>query len=1054
MTRQLTPQSSLDNLKREAKRWLKALRAGDPDARARLQRALSTVSPEPSLRDVQHALAREHGFPGWTALTSALEDLLATAEGTNARDAAITALLAAAGKGDAAHVADVLDKHPDIINERGTLVGHTGLRTALHFGVRHADVVAELLTRGADPNIRDEGDDAMPLHFAAEQGRLDIVKLLIEHGADPVGDGTMHELNALGWATCFAEVHRDVAEYLLAHGARHTIHTAVALGDVDEIREIASRSRVELERPMDRTNHRRRPLHLAVVKKRPESLATLLDLGADTEAFDVAGLSPLDQAALDGQPELVRLLIDHGAELRLPSALALGRTDDIERVLRDDPDALKPSNRFERLIVRAAERGSANVIETLIRYGASVDVRDDPDSSVDQTGSYTALHAAAFYGNADAVAVLLKHGANPNLRDTRYCATPAGWAEYAGHTAIRDRILEEHVDPFQAIQFERPENIASIVQRDPWQLNKRFSQYATCEARPDQRYPEPWQTPLAWAVTSGKINAVRALLAQGADLIVAPDGRRLREIAAASGHDEIARLLTDHERVLETQAGRLRLFFKNACPDHDIRGVSAHVTAINTAERLFRHHPEIADEGFYSAVVCGNVARVERDLRANPALATERGGPKNWEPLLYLCFTRLRIDAARENAVDIARLLLDHGADPNAYFMAGDSRYTPLVGVIGEGEESRPPHPRRDELTALLLERGAEPYDIQVFYDIHFQGDALWYLKLAYEQSVKLGRRADWDDPEWRMMDIGAYGHGARYLLSMSLHNDNVELAEWLLEHGASPNAAPPRGSRGWRAPQISIYEEAVRLGATRVAAMLLRYGAAPTAIALTDEEKLKAAAFALDRARAREIAEAHPGLLRSTKVVFEAVRSDRDDVVAFLLDLGVPLEVEDRQRTRPLHEAAYHNATKVGRLLIERGAEIDPVELHWSNTPLDFAVYARHQAMIDLLAPVSRDVGNLVFMGKVERLRELLAENPALARMKWSDGSTPLMWLPDDETRAIEIVELFRANGAELGATDSRGLTAADHAARRGMEEVARVLATIRTESETAEYG
>ena len=1039
MNRQLTPQSSLENLKREAKRWLKALRAGDRDARARLERSLSTALPKPTLRDVQHALAREHGLPGWSALTRALEDL--HLQRGVSRDDAVAALLAAADEGDAARVAAILDRHPDIVNERGILAGHTGLRTALHFGVRHAAVVASLLERGADPNIRDEGDDAMPLHFAAELGRLDIVRLLVEHGADPVGEGTMHELNVLGWATCFAEVHREVAHYLLAHGAKHTIHTAVAMGDAAAIRDLVSRSRAELERPMDRTNHRRRPLHLAVTTKQPQSLATLLELGADTEALDAAGLSPLDQAALDGQQELVRLLLEHGATLRLPSALALERTDDIDRLLRSDPDALKPGNRFERLIVRAAERAPADVIETLIRHGAFVDVLDDPDVSVDQTGSYTALHAAAFNGNARVVDVLLKHNANPNLRDTRYCATPAGWADHAGHSEIRDRILSEHVDPFQAIQFDRPEKIAVIVQRNPWQLNKPFSQYATCEARPNQRYPEPWQTPLAWAVASGKLAAVRALLEQGADLVVAPDGRRLNEIATSNGHDEIARLLTEYDRVHETHAGLVRRFFESACPDHGVRGVSAHVTAINTAERLLRSHPEIAHDSFYSAVVCADVARVERDLRERPAVANEKGGPKNWEPLLYLCFTRLRLDAARENAVDIARLLLDHGADPNAYFMAGDSRYTPLVGVIGEGEESRPPHPRRDELTALLLERGAEPYDVQVFYNIHFRGHALWYVKLAYEQSLKRGRRADWDDPEWRMMDIGAYGHGARYLLSMALHNDDVELAQWLLEHGASPNASPPRGARGWKAPQVSLYEEAARLGASRVAELLVRYGAAPTPIHLTPEEELRTAAYALDRERARTIVQQHPEYLRSTRLIFDAVQRDRDDVVAFLLDLGIPIEVEDKKRTRPLHEAAYHNAMKVAKLLIARGAEIDPVELNWQNTPLDFAVYSRHQPMIDLLATVSRDIGNLVFMGKVDRLRELLAEDPALARTKWSDGSTPLMWLPDDEQRAMEIVELFQAHGADLGARDSRGLTAADCAARRGMDDVARVI-------------
>jgi hypothetical protein len=68
MPRQLTPRSTLENLKREAKRWLKALRANVEEARARLERALPNAPAVPTLRDVQHALALEHGLPGWTAL--------------------------------------------------------------------------------------------------------------------------------------------------------------------------------------------------------------------------------------------------------------------------------------------------------------------------------------------------------------------------------------------------------------------------------------------------------------------------------------------------------------------------------------------------------------------------------------------------------------------------------------------------------------------------------------------------------------------------------------------------------------------------------------------------------------------------------------------------------------------------------------------------------------------------------------------------------------------------------------------------------------------------
>ncbi|MDP9279661.1 MAG: hypothetical protein M3P00_09605, partial [Gemmatimonadota bacterium] len=66
MPRQITPRTTLENLKREAKRWLKALRANVADARARLRRVLPNAPEVPTLREVQHALALEHGLPGWT----------------------------------------------------------------------------------------------------------------------------------------------------------------------------------------------------------------------------------------------------------------------------------------------------------------------------------------------------------------------------------------------------------------------------------------------------------------------------------------------------------------------------------------------------------------------------------------------------------------------------------------------------------------------------------------------------------------------------------------------------------------------------------------------------------------------------------------------------------------------------------------------------------------------------------------------------------------------------------------------------------------------------
>ena len=524
------------------------------------------------------------------------------------------------------------------------------------------------------------------------------------------------------------------------------------------------------------------------------------------------------------------------------------------------------------------------------------------------------------------------------------------------------------------------------------------------------------------------------------------------------GWTELKSRLAGNVAAGKSRAQLVDWFLENACPDHHVRGGPAHVMARHTAMRLLDRYPEIARDNFFTAVVCGNLVEVQRVLAERPEAASEKSsattpdragageagdlfreiGPKGWDPLLYLSFTRLPLAASNDNAVAIARELLDHGADPNSYFMAGDSRYTPLVGVIGEGEEDRPPHPRRDELVELLLERGAEPYDIQVIYNLNFHGDYLWFLKLIYDQSVKLGRKADWDDPDWSMLDMGGYGSGARFLLGRAVQYNNIELAEWILAHGASADPAPPSDGR---MSKRTLYEDALRSGLTEMAELLVRYGATPTSVTLEGIESLAAACFRLDRNEAQMILTEHPEYLRSTVPMFAAAKRDRAGVVKFLLDLGMSADVEDDKKQRALHIAAYDDSVHVGALLIERGAEIDPVEENWGNTPLAAAVYSQSSTMIDLLGRVSRDVWNLTFTGKVERLHEVLAEEPELARVRSETYGTPLFWLPEDEARAKAIVELFLANGADPSFRNSEGQTADSRAERRGMFDVAELL-------------
>ena len=66
--RQAYARRSLESLKKKAKRRFDALRRNIPDARTRYERVVPTALTKPTLRDVQHALALEHGFSGWTEL--------------------------------------------------------------------------------------------------------------------------------------------------------------------------------------------------------------------------------------------------------------------------------------------------------------------------------------------------------------------------------------------------------------------------------------------------------------------------------------------------------------------------------------------------------------------------------------------------------------------------------------------------------------------------------------------------------------------------------------------------------------------------------------------------------------------------------------------------------------------------------------------------------------------------------------------------------------------------------------------------------------------------
>jgi ankyrin repeat protein len=403
----------LDWLRKQAKRRLAELRRADVDVR---------------LADAQRDLARRYGFPSWRALKAHVDSL--TVDGR---------LFDAARRGDAGRLGALLDAHPHRLHARARPHEWTLLHVAAHAG--HLEAVDLLLRRGLDPNARERGDDTYAMHWAAAAGHVDVVRRLVDAGGDVVGRGDDHELEVIGWATCWDgcddAAHRAVAELLVIRGARHHVFSAVALGLADEVRRIVAADPSALARPMSRNEGRQLPLHFAVRKGRAEMVALLLELGADPAAVDAAGMPA---AAYAAAPEVDRRVLEalaRGGVTDVFSALALGDETAAARLLGGGG---VPAGALHL----AAKRGDARAVRWLLARGA------DPNARWSHWGAEVApLHLAAAQGHAAVVRLLLDAGADPRVRDGAHDGDAAGWAEHgrvppaAGWREIV-RMLEAH----------------------------------------------------------------------------------------------------------------------------------------------------------------------------------------------------------------------------------------------------------------------------------------------------------------------------------------------------------------------------------------------------------------------------------------------------------------------------------------------------------------------------------------------------------------------------------------------------------------------------------
>jgi ankyrin repeat protein len=393
--------------------------------------------------------------------------------------------------------------------------------------------VSELLK--ANPERVRQVDEAgnTLLHHAVANDRLDIVRLLIEHGAfidSANGDSRTPAIVALFGLHRYwrHEVKREILDLLLANGANHTALIAATIGDETRVRQLLAED-PSLANQADPC--RRRPLSGATAGGHTDIVRLLLEHGADPnakEAICLGGLS-LRTAASMGNRDIVRLLLDHGA---VPS-----------HWVDSSGDAM----------FAAHHGGHHEIVQMLYAYGGTMELQ-----------VYAAQHRIDVIAEVldlqpskanDVLPYGWEEGGNEQLaHDIMMLAIRHGARfEHASSWNLRwtllkyprvFRLLQEHGASAEATLLGVAGDMSRRYKGPEAQLQLAAYLIEECGADVNCR-DEERMTPLAKAVAAGQAYLVELFLQKGAAVTTpdAPDWAQPTTLAEQRGYKEIAKLL-------------------------------------------------------------------------------------------------------------------------------------------------------------------------------------------------------------------------------------------------------------------------------------------------------------------------------------------------------------------------------------------------------------------------------------------------------------------------------------------------------------------------------
>ncbi|XP_066501703.1 poly [ADP-ribose] polymerase tankyrase-1 [Hoplias malabaricus] len=649
------------------------------------------------------------------------------------------------------------------------------LHNACSFG--HAEVVSLLLCQGADPNARDNWNYT-PLHEAAIKGKIDVCIVLLQHGADPNIRNTDGK-SALDLADPSAKA------VLTGEYKKDELLEAARSGNEEKLMALLTPLNVNCHASDGRKST---PLHLAAGYNRVRIVQLLLQHGADVHAKDKGGLVPLHNACSYGHYEVTELLLKHGACVNAMDLWQFTPLHEAASKNRVEVCSLLLSHGADPTLVNCHGKSAVDMAPTpelkerltyefkghsLLQAAREADMAKVKKTLALEIINFkhpqtheTALHCAVASPHPkrkQVTELLLRKGANVNEKNKDFM-TPLHVAAERAHNDILE-VLQKHGAKMNAVDTLG-------------------------------------QTALHRAALAGHLQTCRLLLSYGADpAIISLQGFT----AAQMGNEAVQQILNENIPVRNSDVD-YRLLEAAKAGDLDTVKQLCSPQNVNCRDLEGRHSTPLHFAAGYN-----RVAVVEYLLHHGADVhAKDKGG---LVPLHNAC---------SYGHYEVAELLVRHGASVN---VADLWKFTPLHEAAAKGKY---------EICKLLLKHGADPTkknrDGNTPLDMVKEGDTdiqdLLRGDAALLDAAKKGclaRVQKLCSPE-NINCRDTQGRNSTPLHLAAGYN-NLEVAEYLLEHGADVNAQDKGG--------LIPLHNAASYGHVDIAALLIKYN---TCVNATDK--------------------------------------------------------------------------------------------------------------------------------------------------------------------------------------------------------------------------